>query len=323
VAGDAPTPVWTARAGRRLTGTAELQGNTLYVGGTDRKVYAVDIETGKVRWSVRLPGIIAGGVLVSANTVYAASSRPEGRIVALRGDDGKQVWRVSAEPIAAPLALVNGVIIAETQRGQVIALDPNTGKIQWHHNVGTARVPAVAGGDNAALVATTDSLFRITLDEGRITHQAASPGTIVSPWLDHRGELIAGTTDSQVVSISPADLQLNWALKVDAPVMSSPAALGDTLYVVSRIGTLYRVAAASLPRAERITTLDWPVTAPVSVVDRQILLGGADGMIRALRPDGHEVWRVRVWRPVEFSPVPLPDGLLAIGGNGDLHRYRR
>jgi eukaryotic-like serine/threonine-protein kinase len=323
VAGDAPTLVWTARAGRRLTGSVELQGNMLYVGGTDRKVYAVDIETGEIRWSVRLPGIIAGGVLASANVVYAASSRPQGRIVALRGDSGKQLWRVSVDPIAAPLALVNEVLIAESQQGVVMALDPNTGKIHWHRHVGTARVPAVAAGDDAVLVATTDSLFRITLDEGRITHRSASPGTIVSPWVDHRGELIAGTTDSQVVSIRPADLNLNWALKVDAPVMSSPAALGDTLYVVSRIGTLYRVAAASLPRAERITALDWPVTAPVSVLDRQILLGGADGMIRALRPDGNEVWRVRVWRPAELSPVPLPDGLLAIGGNGDLHRYRR
>jgi hypothetical protein len=32
---------------------------------------------------------------------------------------------------------------------------------------------------------------------------------------------------------------------------------------------------------------------------------------------------VRVWRPVELGPVPLPDGLVAIGGNGDFHRYRQ
>jgi hypothetical protein len=69
--------------------------------------------------------------------------------------------------------------------------------------------------------------------------------------------------------------------------------------------------------------LDWPVTAPVAVVGSEILLGGADGTIRALRPNGSEIWRIRVWRPVEFSPIPLADGLLAIGGNGDLHRYRR
>jgi outer membrane protein assembly factor BamB len=134
---------------------------------------------------------------------------------------------------------------------------------------------------------------------------------------------VVGTSDSQVVSIRPTDLHLNWTLQVDAPVLSSPAALGDTLFVVSRIGSVYRVDPDSEPSVERIAALEWPVTAPVAVVDHQILLGGADGMIRALRPNGSEIWRLRVWRPVEFSPIALSDGLLAIGGNGDLHRYRR
>ena len=57
--------------------------------------------------------------------------------------------------------------------------------------------------------------------------------------------------------------------------------------------------------------------------DGHLLLGGADGTLRALRPDGTEVWRIQLWRPVELGPVALDDGILAIGGNGDLHRYRQ
>jgi hypothetical protein len=150
-----------------------------------------------------------------------------------------------------------------------------------------------------------------------------SPGTIVSPWVFYRGSLVAGTTDSQVVAIDPADLRSRWSVQVDAPVLGSPAAAGDTLYAASRRGTLYRILPGDLPKAERVVELDWPVTAPVSVVDDQILLGGADGAVRALRPDGTEIWRVQLWRPVELGPVALEDGLLAIGGNGDLHRYRQ
>jgi hypothetical protein len=112
-------------------------------------------------------------------------------------------------------------------------------------------------------------------------------------------------------------------LPVDAPVLGALAALGDTLFVATKVGTLYRVDPGSEPRAERIVSLDWPVTAPVTILNGQIILGGADGTIRALRPDGSEIWRLRVWRPVELGPIPLVDGLLAIGGNGDLHRYRR
>ena len=75
VSGDAPTQVWAVRAGRRLTGRVVLKDGQLYGAGVDRKVYAVDMETGEVQWSSRLSGLVAGGVLVSGDTVFAASSR--------------------------------------------------------------------------------------------------------------------------------------------------------------------------------------------------------------------------------------------------------
>ena len=322
-AGDAPTPVWTAQTGRRLAGKVAVEGNTLYGGGMDRKVHAVDLASGDVRWSARLSGMVLGGVLLSGDTVFVASSRPEGRIHALDRSDGKRIWRVSANPIAAPLALIGGLLVAETQRGEVMALDPATGKVRWRRRVGTARGPATGAGAGSLLVSTTDSLFRMSLVDGRITHQLSSPGTIVADWLPHRGSLIAGTADSQVVSIRPADLRLNWTVAVDAPVLGAPAALGDTLFLATRIGSIYRIDPGPQLTPVKIASLEWPVTAPVTIMAGQILLGGADGMIRALRTDGSEVWRVRVWRPVELGPIPLADGLVAIGGNGDIHRYRR
>ena len=315
--------MWAVRAGRRFTGPVEVEGNTLYGGSIDRKVYAISLAGGEVRWSSRLAGMIVGGVLLRGDTVFAASSRPEGRIYALHRATGKQIWRMATPSVGAPLALVRGVLIAQTQRGEVLALDPQHGKILWRRRVGVARTAAVPAGDGGLLVATTDSLYRLSTSDGSVTHRAVSPGTIVSAWLSQGDALVAGTTDSQVVSIRPTDLKRNWALRVDAPVLGSPAALGDTLYVATRTGTVYRIEPGSQPSIKRLTSLDWAVTAPLTIAGRQILLGGADGIIRALRIDGTEIWRVRVWRPVELAPVALSDGLLALGGNGDLHRFRQ
>jgi len=323
-AGDAPTPVWTAQAGRRFTAPVKVEDNTLYVGSVDRKVYAINLANGEVRWSSRLPGIIAGGVLLAGDTVFAASSRPEGRVTALRRSNGKRIWKVGTAPISAPLALISAVLVAQTQRGEVLGIDPQRGKVLWHRMVGVARTAAVSTGEGGILVATTDSLFRLNASDGRITHRVRSPGVIVSSWLGSNAALVAGTTDSQVVSIRPKDLAVNWSLRVDAPVLGAPAALGDTLFLASRTGTVYRVEPdGSEPVIKTLVSLEWPVTSPVTIAGRQILLGGADGVIRALRTDGTEIWRVRVWRPVELGPVPLPDGLLALGGNGDMHRFRR
>jgi outer membrane protein assembly factor BamB len=301
----------------------ELRDNTIYGGSVDRKVYAVDINSGDVRWSARLSGMVVGGVLLAGDTVYAATSRPEGRVYALRRSSGKRIWRTSTSPIGAPLALVDGVLVAQTQRGEVLGLDPTSGRVRWRLRAGIARVAAMPAGAGGLLVATTDSLLRLGSADGKVTHRAASPGTIVSAWVPYGDGLVAGTTDSQLVSIEPASLRRNWAVRVDAPVLSSPAILGDTLFFTSRTGTVYRIDPGPDPVARRIAALNWPVTTPLTVLNRNLLLGGADGTIRALRLDGSEVWRVRVWRPVELGPVPLPDGLVAVGGNGDLHRYRQ
>lgn len=322
VSGDAPKQVWAVRTGRRLTGRVELRDGRLYGAGVDRKVYAVDLETGEVQWSSRLSGLVVGGVLVSGDTVFVASSRPEGRVYSLDRATGQRHWKAKTGPVGAPLAMVDGTLIVPAQRGQLLGLNPADGSIRWRRRMGMARIAPVRVGRDVVVVATVDSLYRVTVERGEVTHRTASPGTIVSPWLVHRGLLLAGTTDSQVVAVSPADLTRRWSAKVDAPVLGSPAALGDTIFVASRRGTLFRLGPGDAPVPQQVVELDWPVTAPLTALDGNLLLGGADGTLRALRPDGSEVWRIQLWRPVELGPVALDDGMLAIGGNGDLHRYR-
>ena len=322
-AGNAPAQVWTARTGRRFTSPVIRDGDMLYAGAVDRKVYAVDLSSGVIRWSTRLSGIVGGGVLASGDTLFVATSRPDGKVFALERNTGKRIWRTSTGAIDAPLALARGVLVAATQRGVLLGINPRTGEIAWRQRLGTARVAPAAAGEDVLVIATIDSLFRVVVTDGRVTHRVGSPGTVLSPWIPFGGGLVAGTTDSLVFSIRADDLSQQWSVRVDAPVLGSPAAKGDTLFAASRRGSLYRIVPADGDSAHRIAELRWPVTAPVTVLGDQILLGGADGSIRALRSDGHELWRVQLWRPVELGPVPLADGLLAIGGDGDLHRYRQ
>jgi outer membrane protein assembly factor BamB len=225
--------------------------------------------------------------------------------------------------VNAPLALIDSLVIAETQRGDIVGLDRRTGTIRWRRRLGTARVPAMPADSGTLVVATVDSLFRVSGRDGRVVRRVPSPGAVVSPWIEVHGLLVAGTTDSLVVALDRDSLQTRWRVKLDAPVLGSPAAMGDTLFAASRRGSLFRIVPDSQPVATRIAELDWPVTSSVSVVDGLVLLGGADGTLRALRPDGREAWRVQLRWPIEIAPLPLDDGLLAVGGDGDLHRYRR
>jgi len=322
VSATAPSEVWSATAGRRFTGPIAIRDTILYGAGVDRKVYAVSLSNGRRLWSSRLGGLVAGGLILSGDTLYVGTSRPDGRVYALDRHSGKQLWRVATGPVGAPLSLASGVLVAESQSGEVYGIDPASGAVRWHPRLGVARV-AAEPVDSGFVIATVDSLFRIGARDGAVSARARTPGTILSPWLLHDGLLVAGTADSLIVGVRPTDLSLAWQARVDAPVLGSPAAIGDTLYAVSRRGTLFRIDPGCETSAVAVAEFDWAVSAPVTTMGDTILLGGADGSIRAFRPDGVEVWRLQVWHPVELPPVLLPDGLLAIGGNGDLHRYRK
>ena len=319
----APAQVWASRAGRRFTGELTLDQGTLYGAGVDRKVYAVDLESGAIKWSSRLTGIVAGGVLVSGDTVYAASTRPEGRVNALDRSTGQRLWRVNVGLVSAPLAMVDRVLLVANQRGELLGLNPKSGVRYWRRQTGAAFIAPIPLDSGVVLLTTPDSLFRIATGDGTVRRRVRAPGPVVSPWIRMRDALVAGTADSLVLAIEPESLTTRWKVRLDAPVMDSPAVAGDTVYAATRRGTLYRVLPGTPARAERIVELDWPITAPVTVVHGLILLGGADGTIRALDPNGTERWRITLWRPIELRPVPLDDGMVAVGGKGDLHRFRR
>ena len=156
-------------------------------GSVDRKVYAVDLGSGQTRWSSRLGGLIGGGVLVAGDTVYAASSRPEGRVYALDARTGRRLWRTTTGPVGAPLALIDGMLVAETQRGEVIGLAPGDRSRALAAEGGVRPDPGRAGGQRHP----DRGHRRLALPAARGRRQGRprrprSPGTILSPWLEHR-----------------------------------------------------------------------------------------------------------------------------------------
>jgi outer membrane protein assembly factor BamB len=314
---------WSATAGRGASGAVAIRDSTIYVGDADRRVYAIDLTSGMVRWSTRLPGSVFGGVVRSGDTLFTVTDRPNSRVVALSIVDGDRLWERDVGKPSAPITLVNGRILVSTHRGRLFGLEPGTGTVAWERRVGPSRAGPVRIGPDTVVVATTDSIISLTAREGRVLKRIASPGAIVGGWARSGHLLVAGTTDSLLIGLTTSELETAWSLKLDAEILERPAVYGDTAYVVSRSGTLYRVTLEAEPRAMVMAALQWPVTTPPVRFRQWVLVGGADGVIRAIDEAGVEDWRLSVWQPVRMPPVVLTDGILAIGGRGDISRYQQ
>ena len=314
--------VWTRRAGRGLGGAISYSDTVMYVGAADRHVIAIDLRNGAVRWSLRVSGPVAEGVVADERQVYTHTERPDGRAYGIDKVRGMKRWDTPIGLAAAPPALVHGSLVVANRNGMVMALDPANGEIKWRRRVGVARTAAMSGGEGSILVSTIDSLFRLSAADGKVLQRRRNNGTLLSPWVIHGEHRIAGTTDSQVVATHLDSLAPAWAVRLDAPVIGAPLLRGDTVFALTRIGTLYRIPISSAPVAERLTSTRTAfLTSPVLVRD-WIVAGSADGLLFGFTLDGRIGWRVMIAGPIEQTPLVLADGFLAIGGRGDLHRYR-
>ncbi|MEO8225947.1 MAG: PQQ-binding-like beta-propeller repeat protein [Gemmatimonadota bacterium] len=317
----APAQIWTSHAGRTIGAPVAVQDGMIYAAGVDRVVHAITLDSGRVRWGFRLTGTLLSGVVRADSSVYAASARPIGHVVALSAATGRKWWSADVGEVAAPLSLVGGFLLVPTRKGELVALEPATGKLRWRRRIGVARSSAVPAGDRI-VVASLDSIYLMSPADGSILQRRPMRGVVLGGWRESGDLLIGATTDSTIVALRISDLSRVWTARLDAPAFTAPALRGDTAFVMTRIGSLYRVAISS-GAAEQFATLAWPATAGPTLYQDGFLVGGADGTVRGLDGDGRELWRIAVWRPVDVAPILLDDGFLVIGGNGDFHRYAR
>ncbi len=318
-AGAAPRLLWSLHAGRAIGEPLAADAGTLYAAGVDRVVRAISLDSGRVRWGFRLTGIVLGGVIRADSSVYVASVRPVGNVLALSAASGRKLWSRNVGEVAASVSLVNGLLLVPTRKGDLLGLTTRDGVIQWRRRVGYVRSGAVSAA-GAAVISSLDSMFRISTANGNVLQRRTVPGAMLAEWRQAGALLIGATTDSLLIAVRAADLTTVWQARLDAPVFSTPAVAGDTVYVATRIGSVYRVL---LPGGgtTRIAHLNWALTSGPVLADGLLLVGGADGTLRGLDHSGAERWRVAAWRPIDVPPIALTAGFIVVGGNGDFHRY--
>lgn len=253
--------VWSRRAGRGLGGAVAYSDTVAYLGAADRHVIAIDLRNGTTRWSARVMGPVAEGVVADQRRVYAHTERPDGRAYGIDIVRGQRLWDTEIGLAAAPPALAHGHLVAANRTGTVLALDPATGRIQWRRRLGIARTAAIEGGNGSIIVTTIDSVFRLNGADGKVLERRPTPGTVLGGWVAHRDYRIAGTTDSLVVGMRPDSLAAAWSVQLDAPVIGTLLLAGDTVYALTRIGTLYRILLAAVPVAEQLVRVRSPFSA--------------------------------------------------------------
>ena len=104
--------------------------DTIYFGSTDGNAYALDIESGYMRWVYKTDGTINSVPCADSERVYIGSN--DGRVYALSQKDGKELWSFQTDStVQSTIVSHKDSVIFVSDAGHVYSVDPDTGEEQW------------------------------------------------------------------------------------------------------------------------------------------------------------------------------------------------
>src|SRR5687768_5773791 len=124
-------PLWTFEAGEAVESSAAIAGGNVFV-GTRAGLIALDIATGKPRWTYKVGslGIGESSPTVADGVVYVGDL--DGSVHAVGAADGKARWsyKTGNEIKSSPVVVGKRVLIGSYD-GNLYALDTGTGAVAW------------------------------------------------------------------------------------------------------------------------------------------------------------------------------------------------
>jgi outer membrane protein assembly factor BamB len=334
-----------------------VRNDRIYAADAYGRVESRDLDSGERRWQTRigtpdgglLSGLVfwgrdddggsflTGGVGADDSTVFVGTT--EGSVVALRAQDGAELWRAKlSSEILAPPASDGERVFVPTLDGRLTALSRSDGSRIWSF---ATQVPVLSLRGTGTPVVSEPLVFNGSAN-GRLTALRAEDGQTVwdhvvavpsgrselermadvdsAPLITPRGAYVS-SYQGAVKSLRLQDGNVQW----ERPISShgSLAAGYGQLYVTDEDGALHALEQDTGTEAwQQDGLLRRGVTGP-AVFGAYVAVADADGWLHVFaQSDGRPVARIRVDRSgVRVAPVGLGDQVLIQGNGGRLALY--
>lgn len=254
--------------------------DAVYVGGTDRKLYAFDRATGKQKWTFPTKGDTATTPVVVGDTIYLGCG--DGKLYAL-DLKGKEKWSFQArEAIYSSPVYADGLILFGCNDSDFYAVDAKTGSQKW------------------------------VLTEPGYTIE-------VRPFV-YNGVVYFGAWDTFVYAVDVQTGQLKWqkpgyactqrtaAVRYYSPADNGPVVAGGKVFIADRDSKLGIMDAVT---GEMLGNASGPVAVGIAEDAKAVYVRKANA-VGKLDLDGKEIWSVEAAADsVPASPVEK-DGVVYV-----------
>ena len=228
--------VWRAAIGATESSPLVVNG-VVYVGSRNDKVYALDADTGRVRWTYTTGGEVKGAAAYIAGTIYIGAY--DGHLYALNARTGMLRWRASVEN------RLGG-------RGTLYAN------------------PAIAYG-RVYIGATDGVVYSFGATSGRLLWARRTGGYVYSSAALWHQTVYVGSYDRKLYAIDAATGDVRWTFETNGAISGSPTVLNGVVYVSTLKGKTYGLDAL---RGKVVWTFTDGQYSPIVADQRRVYLVG-------------------------------------------------
>ncbi len=275
-----------------LSSPAVVEG-TVYFGSGDQNVYALDAQSGKLKWKFATGDVVHASPAVADGMVFIGSW--DSYFYALDAGTGKEKWRFKTgeDPdihnqvgIQSSAAVVDGMVYFGCRDSHLYALDEQTGEKKWAaDNKGSWVIGSPAVRDGKLYYSTSDSglLYGVDAKTGTVLFSVSSKKwpMFSSPALVG-STLIIGSNAGKLMAVDLTSQKIAWDFetegsKKNGALYTNPD--GTPKYEAAYLGDFYDDMVAGTDRLNSVGPI---FSSPV--FDRSVIyVGSYDGNLYALQ----------------------------------------
>lgn len=321
VSGELPeqlTLVWRFKAGDEVKSSPAIVKNRVYVGSSDKHIYGIDLQTGKLVWSKGLDDGIEASPTVIDNVVYIGTLN--GTLYALDSDSGAEHWKFSTGD-----KIIGGAnwfkdseerlhILIGSYDAILYCFNAKDGETVWTYETGNYINGSPAIGEKYCVFGGCDAFLHIISVSDGIKAGEIDTGAYIAGSAAIQGEdVYIAHYDGELLKTSLTTHEVIWRYTIENnPFISSPAVTDEVVVIGGGDMNIHCVDSQTGQARWTYTTLDAVDSSPVIAGDK-VLVGSDDGRLYLLSlADGELLWTYETGRSITSSPA-VASGMVVVG----------
>jgi outer membrane protein assembly factor BamB len=220
-----------------IHGTPAVDDEQVYIGDYSGWLYALDKETGALRWEQKLGGSIGASPVLFQGQIFMAVEfgDPDGKVFIVDAASGEIRWSspyLGNHPHASvSLDTTRGLAYVGANNGRFFCYDYQTGEQRWTFDMveGAEIKSTAAVGDGTVWITSWDyRLYALDAETGEERYHVESGARSMSSPSAHDGTVYFGSHDNQLYAVDDDTGLPRWTFDAGGVIISSPTVVPDS-----------------------------------------------------------------------------------------------